>query len=350
LFAVPFDLAHFETRGTPVPVLDDVGFNPRTYESQFDVSRTGTMVYWRASAFTDVMTTIQWVDAAGKKEPLVSMPGGFQHVRLSPDGGRLAADVSEGGALDIRVYDLKRETWTQLSLGGGLFFSPAWSPDGQSVVFGSYTGMYWARADGASPPQPLSTKQSIVIPGSVTPDGKRLAFFEANGNAEQLWSLPLESAGGQLKAGAPEQFLKSAFSDTGPFLSPDGKWLAYESNSSGTVEIYVRPFPAGGGLWKISNSGGQNPLWSRNGHELLYQAGDQEMAVSYSVNGGTFVPEKPREWVAKVGGTAWDLSPDGMRLLVLSPVPSPEAPKAEHEVVLFQNFFDYLRRRVPAGK
>jgi hypothetical protein len=191
LFAVPFDLAHFETRGTPVPVLDDVGFNPRTYESQFDVSRTGTMVYWRAGGSTEVMTTIQWVDAAGKKEPLVSKPGGFQSVRLSPDGGRLAAGVSAGGAFDIRVYDLKRETWAQLSLGGGLFFSPAWSPDGQSVVFGSYTGMYWARADGAAPPQPLSTKQSIVIPGSMTPDGKRLAFFEANGNAGQLWSLPL---------------------------------------------------------------------------------------------------------------------------------------------------------------
>jgi serine/threonine-protein kinase len=295
------------------------------------------------------MTTIQWVDAAGKKEPLVSKPGGFQSVRLSPDGGRLAAGVSAGGAFDIRVYDLKRETWAQLSLGGGLFFSPAWSPDGQSVVFGSYTGMYWARADGAAPPQPLSTKQSIVIPGSMTPDGKRLAFFEANGNAGQLWSLPLESAAGQLKAGAPEQFLKSAFSDTQPSFSPNGKWLAYDSNSSGSDEIYVRAFPDNGGLWKISNSGGRNPIWSRNGRELLYQAGDQEMAVSYSVKGGTFAPEKPRVWVAKVGGGAYDLSLDGKRLLVVAPVDSPVAPKAEHEVVLFQNFIEYLRRRVPTG-
>jgi hypothetical protein len=350
MFAVPFDLGHFETRGTPVPVLDDVGFNPRTYESQFDVSRTGTMVYWRAAGFTEAMTTIQWVDAAGKREPLVSMPRGYRYVRLSPDGGRLAAEVSEGGASDIRIYDLKRETWTQLSMSGGLFFGAAWSPDGQSVVLGSYTGMYWARADGASPPQPLSTKQSIVYPGSMTPDGKRLAFAEANGNAGQLWSLPLESAAGQVKAGAPERFLKSAFSEAQPSFSPDGTWLAYESNSSGTVEIYVRPFPAGGGLWKISNSGGRNPIWSRNGRELLYQAGDREMAVSYSAKGGTFVAEKPRGWVAKVGGGAYDLSPDGKRLLVVAPVASPDAPKAEHEVVLFQNFFEYLRQKAPADK
>jgi Tol biopolymer transport system component/predicted Ser/Thr protein kinase len=349
LFAVPFDLPHLETRGTPVPVLDDVGFSPRTYESQFDVSRTGTMVYWRAAGFTEVMTTIQWVDSAGKRQPLASKPGGYRYVRLSPDGGRLAADVSDGGASDIRVYDLKRETWTQLSMSGGLSFDPAWSPDGQFVVFGSYTGMYWARADGSSPPQPLSTKLSFAIPGSMTPDGKRLAFSEANGNAAQLWSLPLDSAGGQLKAGAPEQFLKSAFNDAQPLLSPDGKWLAYESSSSGIVEIYVRPFPAGGGLWKISNSGGRSPIWSGNGHDLLYEAGDQEMAVSYSAKGGAFVAEKPRVWVGKVGGTARDLSPDGKRLLVVAPVESPVAAKAEHEVVLFQNFIEYLRRRVPTG-
>jgi serine/threonine protein kinase len=349
LFAVPFDIDHLEKQGTSVSVLDDVEFSP-TYESQFDVSRTGTLVYRKAGGGADGTTTIQWVDAAGKKEPLVSKPGGYVYVRLSPDGRRLAAEVLEGTGRDIRVYDLERETWTQLS-AGGYFFEPAWSPDGQSVVFGSLTGLYWARSDGASQPQLLfSTRQAVVQPWSMTPDGKRLAFSDGSGFAEQLWSVPLESAGGQLKAGKPEQFLKSAFRDTEAFLSPDGKWLAYESNSSGSDEIYVRAFPDNGGLWKISNNGGRNPIWSRNGHELLYQAGDQMMAVSYSAKGGTFAPEKPRVWLAKVGGTAWDLSPDGKRLLVLAPVDSPDAAKAEHEVVLFQNFFEYLRQKAPVGK
>ena len=112
----------------------------------------------------------------------------------------------------------------------------------------------------------------------------------------------------------------------------------------------MRAFPDNGGLWKISNSGGRNPIWSRNARELLYQAGDQEMAVSYSVKGGTFAPEKPRVWVAKVGGGAYDLSLDGKRLLVVAPVESPVAPKAEHEVVLFQNFFEYLRQKAPTDK
>jgi serine/threonine-protein kinase len=349
LFAVPFDIDHLERQGTPVSVLDDVEFS-QTYESQFDVSRTGTLVYRKAGGGADRTTTIQWVDAAGKKEPLVSKPGGYVYVRLSPDGRRLAAAVQEGTGEDIRVYDLERETWTQLS-AGGYFFEPAWSPDGQSVVFGSLTGLYWARSDGAIQPQLLfSTRQAVVLPWSMTPDGKRLAFSDGSGNAQQLWSVPLESAGGQLKAGKPEQFLKSAFRDTEALLSPDGKWLAYVSNSSGSDEIYVRAFPDNGGLWRISNNGGRNPIWSRSGHELLYQAGDQMMAVSYSANGGTFAPEKPRVWLAKVGGTAWDLSPDGKRLLVLAPAGSPDAAKAEHEVVLFQNFFEYLRQKAPVGK
>src|SRR5579863_5798029 len=350
LFAVPFDLDHLEKQGTPVSVLDDVGFNPGTYESQFDVSRAGTMVYRKAGGGAERMTTIQWVDAAGKKEPLVSKPGRFGYVRLSPDGRRLAAEVLEGTAGDIRVYDFERENWTQLS-AGGFFFKPAWSPDGQSVVFGSLDGLYWARSDGASQPQQLfSTRQSVVQPWSMTPDGRRLAYSDGNDNAAQLWSVPLESAGGRLEAGTPERLFKSAFIDTEALLSPDGKWLAWVSNSSGSYEVYVRAFPDNGGLWKISNNGGHNPIWSRDGRELLYQAGDQMMAVGYSAKGDTFAPEKPRVWLDKVGGTAWDLSPDGKRLLVLAPLDSPDAAKAEHEVVLFQNFIEYLRQKAPVGK
>ena len=168
--------------------------------------------------------------------------------------------------------------------------------------------------------------------------------------------VPVEEQGGQLKAGQPEPFLKSQSNDTNPVFSPDGHWLAYQSNESGRMEVYVRAFPPPasrqGGKWQISNSGGGLPIWSPNGRELLYlnRSADQMMSVSYTVKGDAFQADKPRVWIAKVGGTSMTLSPDGKRLAVLTPVASPEAPRQEHEVTILFNFFDELRRRVPLGK
>jgi len=123
--------------------------------------------------------------------------------------------------------------------------------------------------------------------------------------------------------------------------------------------VYVRAFPppssGQGGKWQVSNNGGAEPHWSRTAHELIYLAGDQLMAVSYSVNGDTFVADKPRVWIPELGGAdtsgaTWDLAPDGKRVAVLvSQVPA-QGPQREHEIVMLQNFADELRRRVPVGK
>jgi Tol biopolymer transport system component len=368
LFAVAFDLAKLETRGTAVPVLDDVAYYPGTGTGQFDVSRTGTLVYRRASGAASALTTVQWVDPTGKKEQLRAKPGTFQSLRLSPDGKRVAL---AGGPEGVWVYDPQRDTNTRLTPGitsltpgAAGYFSPVWSPDGRYVVFGSTDGIVQARADGASQPQALTQSKSGQIPWSFTSEGKRLAYHEVTGN-RQIWTVPLEDQGGQLKAGKPEPFLKSRFSDINPSFSPDGRWLAYYSDESGQNEVYVRAFPppssGQGGKWQVSNNGGTGPRWSRSGHELVYRSGDQIMAASYTANGDTFVPEKPRVWIAKLGGTPvqvpnpaqqmdWDLAPDGKRVAVLTPLETAEALTQVHEVVFLLNFFDELRRRVPVGK
>jgi Tol biopolymer transport system component/predicted Ser/Thr protein kinase len=355
LFAIPFDVDRLETRGTAVPVLDDqLPTSPAIAGVDLDFAQTGTLVFRRGSGGGGpLMRTIQWVDAAGKKEPLLAKPGPYSSLWISPDGKRLSFVVQEGANQDVWVYDTQRDAMTKLTFGG-LYLQPSWSPDGRYVVFSAFgKGLYWTRSDGAGQPQPLTQSTNIQIPWSFTPDGRRLAYFEAAGNT-QIWTLPLEEQGGQLKAGKPEQFLKSQFSDGAPAFSPDGRWLAYMSNESGKNEVYVRAFPppasGQGGKWQISNSGGDYPMWPRNGRELTYHAGDQLMAVSYSVNGDSFVAEKPRVWIAKLGGTTWNLTPDGKRVAVLTPVESGEAPKTEHEVTLLFNFFDELRRRVPVGK
>ncbi len=353
------DLDRLAPKGTVVPVLDDVAVEAQVGAAHFDISRTGTLIYRRAGGGVAVLATVQWVApserATGKKAPLGPRPGAYQQLRLSPDGTRIALVIQEGANRDVWVYDPQRDALTRLTFGGSHAW-PAWSPDGQYVVFRKLgQGLFQARADGARPPQALMERTTGSIPFSFTPDGKRLAYFETSGN-DRLRTVPLEDQGGQLKAGTPEPFFTSTFEDTTPSFSPDGRWLAYRSNESGRDEVYVRAFPppasAQGGKWQISNSGGTFPRWSRTGHELVYQSGDQLMTVSYTVNGTTFVAEKPRVWIASLGGagTNWDLAPDGKRVAAVIPEASTQAPQQEHVIVMLQNFADELRRRVPLGK
>jgi serine/threonine-protein kinase len=300
--------------------------------------------------------TLQWVDSAGNRAPLPVKSGAFGDPRLSPDGGRIALMATEGGRTDIWVYDVYRDAMTRLTFGGGFFQAPVWSPDGRYIVYDALPkGISQLRADGASQPQPLIETNFRQIPWSFTPDGKRLAYEDESEGRGQIWTVPLEEQVGQLKAGKPQQFLKSSFNDRWPSFSPDGRWLAYGSDESGKYEVYVRavlPSSRAGGKWQVSNNGGSSPKWSRNGHELLYRSGIQVMSVSYTVNGDTFVAGKPRVWIEKLGTvvSGWDLAPDGKRVLVLSQAESAEQPKPEHEVVFLANFFDDLRRRAPMGK
>jgi serine/threonine-protein kinase len=362
LFAIPFDLNTLEARGTAVPVLNDVAYHAQLGSGEFDVSRTGTLVYRRSSGGASAPATVQvqWVDPSGRKEPLRAKPGVYLFPSLSPDGTRVALTVTEGASTDVWVYDPQRDAMTRLTFGGNLYFYPRWSPDGQYLVFASVgNGIFQARADGASQPHALTQGKALMYPWSFTPDGKRLAYFEVAGGGE-IWTVPLEDQGGQLKAGKPEPFLTSRFADRFPSFSPDGRWLAYQSNESGKDEVYVRAFPppssGQGGKWQVSNSGGTQPRWSRNRHELVYGSGDQIMAASYAVNGDTFVAEKPRVWIAKLGAAVllsnaqWDLAPDGTRVVVLTPVESAEGPTQEHEVVFLLNFFDELQRIAPVTK
>jgi predicted Ser/Thr protein kinase len=359
LFAIPFDLDKLETYGNAVPVLDHMAYSAAAAYSDFDVSRAGTFVFRAGGGAgpTGAITTVQWLDDAGKREPLLAKPGVYRNPRLSPDGKRLALSVQEGGKPpDVWVYDQQRDAMQRLTFSGGPYDVPIWSPDGRYVVFISLSGgMAWTRSDGAGQPQPLMQVKNLQLPSSFAPDGKRLAYIELSQSAApQIWTVPIEDDGGQLKAGKPEQFLQSQFADSNPAFSLDGRWLAYESNESGKTEVYVRPFPppasGQGGKWLISNGGQGLPHWLRNGRDILYRAGDGIMAVSYSVKGDSFVAEKPRVWLAKLGGTDWDLAPDGKRVAVIMPAAAPEAPKLDHEVTFLFNFFDELRRRVPTGK
>jgi serine/threonine-protein kinase len=360
LFAVPFDLDRLEVRGTAAPVLDDVAYQALSGAAQFDVSRGGTLVYRKtAGSAATAMATLQWLTpgpaGAGRKEPLRSRPSIYISPRLSPDGTRLAMMLTEQGVTDLWVYDLRRDTMTRVP-SSGMPSSLVWSPDSRCLFFGTVrSGVLWTRADGSTDPRPLTGTHTNQAPLSITSDGKRLAYSEYAGGAE-IWTVPLEEIDGEMKAGKPEPVLKSPFTEVSAAFSRDGKWLAYSSYAAGTYEVFVQAFPGAGGRWQISNNGGTLPVWSPNGRDLLYQSGDQIMAVGYTASGGRFVAEKPRVWLANLGGfragfgTAWDLAPDGKRVAVVTPADAPAPPKQDHEIVMLLNFFDELRRRVPLAK
>ena len=349
MFAVPFDLERMEARGPAVQVLDDVAYDAVSFGAQYDVSRTGTLVYRRHVASS---ATVQWLDVAGKQEPILAKPGAYVGVpRVSPDGKRIAITIQEGSNQDIWVYEPERDAMTRLTSGGGLFTNPVWTRDGRHVVYALLGGgLRWSRADGAGQPQVLHTG-IIEIPTAFSWDGTRLVYFVPDGNP-QIWSVPIEADGGGLKAGKPQRFLTTTSNDVDGTLSPDGRWLAYSSDESGIDEVYVRPFTASGSAgserWQISNSGGLSPAWSPNGRELLYRAGDQIMTAAYGVRGDLFVAERPRVWAANVRAVeGFDLTPDGKRAAMFVPLATKAASQRDNTVVFVLNFFDELRRRVP---
>jgi Tol biopolymer transport system component len=365
LFAVPFDVNRLEVHGTPSPVLEQVAYNAADGSAQLDFSQTGTLIY-RSGGAGGGLLTVGWLDSAGKAQPLLAKPGAYGRPSMSPDGQRLALEVTEGSGTDIWVYDWQRDTMTRLTFTG-IALDPVWSPDGRYVAFRTVgEGMSVTRSDGAGKPQPLTQSKNTQYPWSFTPDGKRLSFLESrrpdassitqamlgSGGAYHLWTVTLESDSAGLRAGKPEVFLQTQADERAPSFSPDGRWMAYSSDESGTFQVYVRAFPDKGGKWQISNSNGTYPMWSRNGHELFFEALDNHvMVAAYAVKGDSFVADTPRVWSGKqLGGVAnaaknIDIAPDGKRIVALMPVDTPEGQKAQSHVIFLENFFDEVRRR-----
>ncbi len=360
VFAVPFDPEKLEVRGTPSPVLEEVAYTPKGGSAQFAFSRNGTLLYRSGGPSQADLVTVQWLDAAGKTQPLLAKPGVYERPRLSPDGQRLAF----GDGSDIWVYETQRDILTRLTFGEANYLTQVWSPDGRYIVFSGAGGIWWVRSDAAGHPQLLIQSKNPLYPFSFTPDGKRLAYNEVNPVTHyDILTAAIESAGAGLRAGKPEILLQTSADERQPVFSGDGRWLAYTSNESGAYQVYVRAFsdksrPDSGGKWQISNAGGAYPVWARNGQELFFRADDNRiMVVTYAAKTDSFVPDKPRVWSDKrladfgpIGISNYDVAPDGKRIAALMPVDTLEAQQTQSHVIFMENFSDELQRKVPTSK
>jgi serine/threonine-protein kinase len=270
----------------------------------------------------------------------------------------VALDITEAGKRDIWIYDLIRDTLTRLTFEGFNDF-PIWTPDGKRVAYRSQRAdgynIFWKPADGSGTEERLPTVGTgSQAPYSFSPDGRTLFYQELDTKTSyDLWVLPLQ---GESK---PQPFLQTPFSERSPLLSPDGRWLAYSSDESGRYEIYVRPFPGPGGKWQISTEGAAEVTWSPKGNELFFRTGQQreKMMVVDIQTQASLSAGKPRQLfegpyannIANATESAdYSMAPDGQRFLMLKPKEQQQT-AALTQINVVQNWFEELKRRVPAG-
>src|SRR5262245_12308608 len=365
LFGAPFDLTRLQLVGSPVPVLEGMVFAPNAGSAQFAVSDEGTLVYVPGGSRLPRGSQFEWRDRAEKATPLPNaVASSWVALQIAPDGHRIAAIIAEGSKPDVWIYDIDREVPSRLTNDPRMgAFSPVWTPDGKRVAYSSLLSgrnLYWQRADGTGEVQRLTNSPNNQTPVSCHPTGKFLAVEEINprnsSRLSDIMILPIEgSETDGWKPGTPTPFLNTEFAEMDPTFSPDGKWLAFTSNKSGRLEVYVRPFPASPGEWTISTGSGGGarfPIWSRARPELFYTTLQGEiMMVSYTVEGAAFRAGKPEPWSKERFQTAgtvrfFDLHPDGNRFL-LSPMPRQDTSVKQDRVVFVFNWFDELKRIVP---
>jgi len=346
-YAIAFDLEALEARGNAVPVIENVSFNSGMGISMFAASDNGMAVFHRGGSNT---VTVEWLDAAGNREPVIETADDYFELRLSPEADRIAF----GDGLRAAVYDLVRGVTMPLTFEPGLYVHPTWAPSGEHILFLALSGpdelgMYSARADGGGQPELLTGLPARAFPNSISPDGRYLAV-----DSGELRVVPLEENAGSLRALAQEaQVVVAPFNIGSPRFSPDGRWLAYLTDETGRRELSVSAFPLAltgiSSRIRISDDGGFQPVWSRNANQLYYQPDEQPggpiMVVDYRIEGDRFVADRPRVWVEDPVGQLWDMAPDGRALLTV-PVES-EAGDDDHHLVFMQNFLDEVRRRVP---
>ena len=355
LWAVPFDTEELALTGPSTPVLDGVAAGGNNL-AHFALG--GSSLVYAPGTSSEGASTLVWVDREGNEEIVAAEPRPYTAVALSPDGGRAALQVNDPGNTDLIIYDLARDTPTRFTFDPGDDQYPAWTPDGDRVVFQSNRdgprNLYWKAADGTGQVDRLTTSESIQAPADVSPDGSTLLFVEAR-------PLPNADVGALSLDGnhTVDWLLESDATETYTDISPDGRWVAYVSNESGQEEVYVRPFPnVDDGKWQVSRDGGTALRWGPDSRELFFQYSESsgtQVSLMAVVNETepTFDPGIPRplfvgpyRFAFGIRPTPYDVSPDGQRFLMIKE-PEIREPSDQPEIVIVQNWFEELTRLVP---
>jgi len=308
LMAQPFNLGRMELSGEPQPIAEHIAVNGASVRAMFSASETGTLVYQSGEASTG--WNLVWWGREGKQMEAIAQASRYIGPSLSPDGARFAVTIFVGnqGIADIWVFDLARATRTRLTFtnvttnanqGGA-----TWTPDSKTIFYSSVSKgvfqIYAKAADGSSSERlVLESADATAYPRSVSPDGRYLVYqrrLNQHETGDHIWALPLSGDG------KPFPIVQDAFDERAPTVSPDGKWLAYQSNESGRPEIYITAFPAGGAKWQVASNGGTTPKWRRDGKEMFFlDPQDNIVAVDVNTSGNAVKLGAPHTLFQAVG-------------------------------------------------
>jgi eukaryotic-like serine/threonine-protein kinase len=325
LMAQPFDASKLHLTGDAVPLAEHASVNAVTHRAILTVSENGIMVYETGDATSDADQPV-WYDRTGKQIEVTGTSGNYVEPRISPDGRKLAiANAPAGGNFNIWVFDLARTTKTRLTFSPASDRQPNWAPDGKSVAFMSNRNganhIYMNASDGTGASTPLTMDDASEFGPSFSADGRYLLFERLAGQSNsrrEIWGVLLS---GDRKA---FPVIQSQYDLYAPSISPDGKWLAYESRESGRPEICVIPFLHGTGKWEVSTAGGLQPRWRRDGRELFYLSTDNKiMAAEITEQGSSLLVGNVQSLfqvnpVSFAGSSPYDVTGDGKKFVVAS--------------------------------
>jgi hypothetical protein len=359
LWAVRFDLDTLQMVGDAVPMVDQVR-TVLTGAAYYAVSPSGSLVY--VTAGPPAHRTLMWVDREGREDPIDVPPRAYVLPRLSPDGTRVALDIRDQEN-DIWIVNLTAadKTPRRLTYGPSAEINPVWV-DNTHLAYTSNRlgrwGMYSQAADGSGSAQPLSESDNGRFATSVTPDGTALVGHQDGPSVYDVALFPMPRPARQATPGSAgdagskvRELVKTRYFEFNADVSPNGRYLAYQSNESGPFQIIVRPFPdVDTGTWTVSPAGGSSPKWARDGKTLFYRdESDALVAVPVDTSGATLTWGSPRRLFdirasTTIPDRSYDVSVDGKRFLFVKEDTSTRAP----EIVVVLDWLEELKAKVPA--
>jgi len=351
LQAARFDAASLEASADRMPVGEQV-LTKTSGAPNFDVAGDGSLVYVAGNGQLAGQQVVTSFDRQGRVTPMAGIPPGiYRDVRVSPDGQRVAVATFD----DVWTYDVARGTMSRLTTNPAQDRSPLWSRDGQRILFtsnrGTYPEVFSKAADGTGTEERLFARAKDAVDvraNGWSADGRRLLFTEV--------PVSINCAIGHAavdKLSEQTMFLQNDFCNDYSAVSPDGRWIAYDSAVSGRIEIYVERYPELGGRQQISTAGGRMPLWSANGRELYFSSLDARQILAVPIQPGPPLTAGGAQKIfegeflpPQTGWRPYDLGPDG-RFVIIRNGSGGARDASVPNLVVVQHWTEELKRLVP---